>query len=249
MSKTTMNRCTVLGTPTRARARHAVGDGNSITSCTFGPSAGVGVHALEAEAITMVGCTVSAAGGTGVDLTLSTLTLMAVSIDNCTTAIQGDERDLHARGPVRPRHHRERGARPSSATSRARPRCASTAPRLDLGRFLVVKGGGVLNVTNTTLSFRLLERRANGIVVEAQGALGMADCVVGSPGVAAHVFRLMSFSIFELRTTTISNIARRARRPSTRACTSREGASSPTSWCRTASTGSSSAGRKRASSA
>jgi len=205
MSKTTMNRCTVLGNAnTELELVTLSGDGNSITSCTFGPSAGVGVHAMEAEAITMVGCTVTRCG-TGVDLTLSTLTLIAVSIDNCTTGFKAtsgtytleDLSVLDTTASVEP-------AVVGNVTCKTKMRIDRS--RLDLGRFLVVKGGGVLNVTNTTLSFRLSNAAPTGIVVEAQGALGMADCVVGSPVSRLMVFRLMSFSIFELRTTTISNI-------------------------------------------
>ncbi len=204
-STVTINRCAVSGSAEAELELITLsGDGILVNASTFGPGPGYAVRATEAEGITLAGCTMTRCA-TGLELLLSKLTVRATTISNCTDGLKArsgtytleDVSVLYTTATVDPSVVGNLTCKLKMLLDRS---------RLDLGRFLVVQTGGVLNVTNTTLSFRLSKGAPTGVVVEAQGTMGMVDCIVDSPVSRLMLFRLMPLSVFELMASTISNI-------------------------------------------
>ena len=204
-SKMTLSRCDVSGSAEAEMELVTLsGDSNLVNWSTFGPGPGVGVRATEAEAVTFAKCAVTRCA-TGIELALSKLTFREVAIDNCTTGLKAvsgtytleDVSVLDTTAGVDP-------GVVGNLSCKSRMRIDRS--RLDLGRFLVVQTNGVLNVTNSTLSFRLSKGAPTGVIVESKGALGMVDCTVDSPVSRLLVFKLMPLCVFELRASTISSI-------------------------------------------
>jgi len=142
---------------------------------------------------------------TGNRARLSKLTFREVAIDNCTTGLKAVSgtytlEDVSVLDTTA-------GVDPGVVATQLQVQDADRPLALDSavpGR----QTNGVLNVTNSTLSFRLSKGAPTGVIVESKGALGMVDCTVDSP-----VSRLLVFRLMRLRVRAEASTSRASARP------------------------------------